>query len=133
MCVMPEIMRWRDISTPKFGEADINLMVAIIATLQGMTLDRHTFTGDVRARGKPFGEGDDNEWDTDFGKAWDTDSISTGTKAVLQKYDAKAEELKNKYQAEIEKKDNFREFGWILTDHCPDGYDGKQHTITTYV
>ena len=133
MCVMPEITRWRDITTPKFSEVDTALMLTIIGTLQGMTLDRHTFTGNVRARGRPFGEGDDNEWDTDFGKAWDTDSISTGTKAVLQKYDAKAEELKNKYQAEIEKKDNFREFGWILTDHCPDGYDGKQHTITTYV
>lgn len=27
----------------------------------------------------------------------------------------------------------FRDFGWILTDHAPDGIDGKQYTLTTYI
>jgi hypothetical protein len=45
----------------------------------------------------------------------------------------KAEELKTEYQKGLEKRDDFREFGWILTDHCTDGYDGKQHTISTYI
>jgi hypothetical protein len=38
----------------------------------------------------------------------------------------KAEELKTEYQKGLEKRDDFREFGWILTDHCTAaGYDGK--------
>ena len=52
---------------------------------------------------------------------------------VLTKYDKKAEALKESYEKTIQKRDDFKEFGWILTDHCTDGFDGKQHTMTTYL
>ena len=64
---------------------------------------------------------------------WETSDISSGVKAVLDKYDAKAEDLKLQYQHELEKRPDMREYGWVLTDHCPDGYDGKQHTQTSYI
>ena len=67
------------------------------------------------------------------GRKWDTEHISKGVQDVLDKYNLKAEELKTEYQKGLEKRDDFREFGWILTDHCTDGYDGKQHTIATYI
>jgi hypothetical protein len=81
-----------------------------------MTLDRHVFTGEI-----------------DHSFKWKTDPISKDTKAVLDKYDKMAKTLKKEYKDVITKRDDFREYGWILTDHCDDGYDGKQHTMTTYI
>ena len=116
MSVMPEIMRWRDIKSPKWSREDTATMSGIIATIQGMTEDRHVFTSEIQS-----------------GKKWDTNPISKGVQDVLDKYNLKANKLKTEYQKAIEKREDFREFGWILTDHCIDGYDGKQHTIATYI
>ena len=116
MIVTPEVMRWRDIKNPTWNGADIRLMITIISTIQGMTEDKHVFTGEIQN-----------------GRKWDTEPISKGVQDVLDKYNLKAEELKTEYQKGLEKRDDFREFGWILTDHCTDGYDGKQHTLTTYI
>lgn len=81
-----------------------------------MTLDRHVFTGEIK-----------------HGWEWDVEEIDQSVRDVLNKYDGKALDLKLKYAEEIKERDDFREYGWILTDHCEDGYDGKQHTITTYI
>ena len=115
MGLMPEIIRWRDIKAPTFDESDVALMTNAAPGIHGMTEDRHVFTNAI-----------------EHGTTWDTSPISSEVKAVLDMYSSKAEELKTKYENEIEKRDEFREFGWILTDHCTDGYDGKQHSISTY-
>ena len=115
MGLMPEIIRWRNIKAPTFDESDVALMTNAAPGIHGMTEDRHVFTNAI-----------------EHGTTWDTSPISSEVKAVLDKYSSKAEELKTKYENEIEKRDEFREFGWILTDHCTDGYDGKQHSISTY-
>ena len=82
-----------------------------------MTIDRHCFTDQMT-----------------HGKKWNTRNVTEEVMAVLQKYNAKATELKEKYVFDLLKEqDVLREYGFILTDHCPDGYDGKQHTITTYI
>lgn len=52
-------------------------------------------------------------------------------KEVLIEYDNKAKDLKDAYQAKIQKDKDLIDFGWILTD-CHDGFDGKQQTIATY-
>ena len=53
---------------------------------------------------------------------------------VLQEFDAKAAKLKKDYYEQLMKdEDLFSEHGWILSDFCPDGIDGKQLTITTYI
>jgi hypothetical protein len=53
---------------------------------------------------------------------------------VLQEFDAKASKMKKDYYDELMKDQvNFAEHGWILSDYCPDGIDGKQLTITTYI
>ena len=67
------------------------------------------------------------------GKPWETEEISDEVMGVLQKYNKVSLDLKETYKAEILEREDFREYGWILTDHCPDGFDGKQHTITTYI
>ena len=121
MIVMPEVTRWRDIKNPTWDEFDISMMVTILPTMQGMTVDRHVFSGEIQNGRRINGEIQTEE------------PVSKGVQDVLDKYNLKAEELKTEYQKELEKRDDFREFGWILTDHCTDGYDGKQHTIATYI
>jgi hypothetical protein len=116
MVVVPEVLRWRNIHSEEWDNYDISLMTGGFNTAQGMTVDRHTFTSEIKN-----------------GFEWKTDVIAKPVMDVLQKYDGIADELKLEYTKEIEKRDDFREYGWILTDHCQDGYDGKQHTITTYI
>ena len=85
-------------------------------TCQGMTEDRHVFTSEIKN-----------------GFEWDTKKIERPVMDVLKKYNTISKDLMTEYTKEIEKRDDFCEYGWILTDHCNDGYDGKQHTITTYI
>lgn len=116
MILIPEVIRWRNINEPTYSIQDVNVMSIIASTAQGMKEDRHTFSGKI----------------VNSDPEWDTSSMSKKVKRVLNKYDGKARILKKKYEAKIVKRDDFREFGWILTDHCNDGFDGKQHTMTTY-
>jgi len=116
LMITPEVARWRNIHSDTWDEYDQSLMNIGFGTCQGMTLDRHVFTGAI-----------------EHGFKWKTDDISEGLMEVLEKYDQKAEALKTEYTKQIETRDDFAEYGWILTDHCNDGYDGKQHTITTYI
>lgn len=116
LMIVPEIIRWRNIHSDKWDEYDESLMRGAFGTVQGMTLDRHVFTSSI-----------------EHGWKWETEDISKTVMAVLEKYDGLAKDLKISYTKNIKKRDDFREYGWILTDHCEDGYDGKQHTITTYI
>lgn len=118
MLLTPEVIRWRDIKASTYDGNDVTLMATLATTLQGMYEDRHTFSGSIK--GGP----------TD---GWNTSPICKKVKKVLTKYDKKANILKESYEKKIQKRDDFKEFGWILTDHCTDGFDGKQHTMTTYL
>ena len=54
--------------------------------------------------------------------------------AVLDEYDETSSALKEAYKAKImDERDVFNNYGWILSDFCPDGFDGKQLTMTTYI
>ena len=53
---------------------------------------------------------------------------------VLNKYDKKSDKLKEAYKKKIMKhSETFYDYGWILSDFCPDGFDGKQLTVATYI
>jgi len=53
---------------------------------------------------------------------------------VLKKYEGKSAALKNEFFSVVAKdNDNFSKFGYIMTDHAPEGIDGKQYTISTYI
>jgi hypothetical protein len=116
MTIMPEVMRWMDEESDVWNTKDTGFITQTMGTMGGMAPGRHVYTSETK-----------------YGKEWDTEDISEGVKKVLSKFDQKAEALKLAYQNEIEKRDDFRELGWTLTDHCPDGYDGRQHTLTTYI
>jgi len=116
LLAVPEIVRWRNISSDKFDGDDIGLMKVGLGTIAGMTIDRHCFTDQMT-----------------HGKKWNTKNVLKEVMLVLQKYNSKATELKKNYESDLVKDTDLREYGFILTDHCSDGYDGKQHTITTYI
>jgi len=71
--------------------------------------------------------------------------MSSSTDVVGQKYDAKLQQVldtyeekatdyKESYKNEIMKNTyEFNNYGWILSDFCPDGFDGKQLTVSTYI
>jgi hypothetical protein len=58
---------------------------------------------------------------------------------ILVKYEGLSNSLKSSFYAKITAstdpniQDNFMKFGFIMSDHFPDGIDGKQYTITAYV
>lgn len=109
----PEILRWRNIQGETWAEADMKLGLTILGTICGMDEHRHVMTS---ATDSP------------------PDTYTDRLQVVLDEYDAKASELKEAYKNKImEDEDEFNEFGWILSDFCPDGFDGKQLTITTYI
>jgi len=116
MMMMPEIMKWRDLESPAWDKNDINIMQQGTGVLVGMTLGRHVFTAEI-----------------DYEGMWSLEPISDGVKKVMAKYDAITENTKKKYLEEVIKRDDFKEYGWVLTDHCPDGFDGKQYTQTSYI
>jgi hypothetical protein len=71
--------------------------------------------------------------------------MSSSTDVVGQKYDANLQQVLDKYEKmatdynesyknEIMKNTReFNNYGWILSDFCPDGFDGKQLTVSTYI
>ena len=53
-------------------------------------------------------------------------------RAVLGEYDSKTTQLKLAYEEELMDKPDFATLGFLLTDYCTEGFDGKQVTSCTY-
>ena len=112
--LMPEVMRWRNTECHYFDKFDIFQMSVVLATTQDMEVEKHVYTSQI--------------------KGWKTECVPRDIMCIHEKYDTKADKLKKDYQKALEKKYCLlREYGWLLTDYCPDGYDGKQLTLTTYI
>jgi len=96
-------------NTDKFNPEILKNIVTGFGTLVGLVEDREVFT--------------------DVGLAADIE-----LKNVVQKHLEKSEGLKKAYKASIDMRgEQFKKWGWILTDYFPDLFDAKQLTITTYV
>ncbi len=52
---------------------------------------------------------------------------------VLETFDDQVTFLKKQYVKTIEKRDDFLDVGFLLTDYAPDFYDGKQITLCVYI
>ena len=59
---------------------------------------------------------------------------------VIQKYTGLSDTIKAKHYEKLVDSSGgsstttiFQHFGWILTDHGPDGLDGKQYTVSSYI
>lgn len=107
------VLRWRDIQSEVWETADMNILLKGLVTLCGMDEHRHAMTS---ATDSP------------------TETYAPELQDVLDKYDTKVSSLKEAYKAEImSDNEEFNDYGWILTDFCPDGFDGKQLTIAAYI
>jgi len=109
LTAMADVMRWRNIKSSKWDAFDLELIAGGIATVIGMEDDRHVMTSTMDAPYEPR------------------------LQAVLDKFDAKATSMKEEYEIEIQKDPDFNDFGWIFSDYCTDGFDGKQMTTATYI
>ena len=109
----PDWLRWRDIQSSTWGVADVGLMVKLLATICGMDKGRHALFSTTDVVGVPY---------------------EATLQAVLTEYNEKTQKLKEDYKLKImENEEEFLNYGWILSDFCPDGFDGKQLTVASYI
>jgi len=113
MALVPEVMRWRKINESTWSGADATLMGAVFGTIEGITRGKHVFSDKMPGLKNAL--------------------LAKEVNDVLAKFDKKADTLKLEYQKKISAQDDFKDFGWIMTDFCVDCYDGKQGTLTTYI
>ena len=109
LAAMSDVMQWRNIKSSKWDAIDIELIMGSLASVMGMEDGRHGMTSTIDAPYEPR------------------------LQAVLDKFDAEATRMKEEYEIEIQKDPDFNDFGWILSDYCTDGFDGKQLTTATYI
>jgi len=117
LALMPEVIRWRQKEVSKWSSVDVLFMFANLLTSIGM---------------------DDGTEEVYNGRHVMSKSALSGESAellqdALDKYNEKATTLKTEYKDELIKNPMFNDYGWILSDWCPDSFDGKQLTIATYI
>ena len=106
-----DIARWRNIHSDIWDDNDFNLIVGGLGTITGMEPGRHVMS----AKNGPS---------RDFEES---------LQKILDKHQAKATDLKNKYQKELIQSPDFDDYGFILSDFCMENFDGKQVTMATYI
>jgi hypothetical protein len=135
-----------------YTSVNTGLVVTAAATLVGMIEDRHIFTSslytqtaDLAVGRLPQNLGDllllilsplqlIDVANTVFKLGTQTyRPLDALVKDVLLRYDAKSAQLKKDLFDRVSKDPKFATQGWVLSDHFPDGIDGKQLTITTYI
>jgi len=115
----PEILRWRNIDEPNWGPSDAFASAAASSTIVGKQKNKH-----VCGNKKSAPEDVDGPFD---------DITGGSLQKVLDEYDQAAGDLKKVYEAKIQKRDDFDDVGFLLTDYCTDGFDGKQLTLAVYI
>jgi len=91
--------------------AEVGFMFGTAGTIVGVNYDKHVFSDQMYPKG----------------------TLVLGLREIITKYAARCDKLKNDYWKKISKLPHFNDYGWILTDYCPDGLDGKSMTLTTYI
>jgi len=119
--ILTEEMLKRVTTADVYGPLEAGLASTVGGTTVGMIEDRHVFSAAMQQ-------------ETVRGTMNKVKLMDPIAKQVLIKYDGLSSKLKTElYNSLCKDKKKFREQGWVLTDHCPDGVDGKQLTITTYI
>jgi len=110
LAVTPPIIALFDRKSDKFTKTDAALINLIGATIVGSLKGYSVFSSTIPSKAR------------------------FETVDVLKKYEEKSRALQVKHYDEIKKnKEYFKKFGWIQSDHGPEGIDGKQYTISTYI
>lgn len=111
-CTAPNMSRLVP-STTKYSDIETNAITLVTLTMMGMIDEHHVFTDQLQH----------NLFHP----------LPKNVQSVLHKYEALTSDLKREYYMELQRDAaNFKKNGWIISDYCPDGVDGKQLTLTTY-
>jgi len=111
LSMTPAIMSLINFKNKNYSYGDTKLLALLGGTMSG-TLEGYTvYSSKLPYKGTPY-------------------SIIK----VLKKYEGLSEQLKVDFYNRISKDQTyFKKFGWIQTDHAPEGIDGKQYTFSTYI
>jgi len=125
----PEIFRWRDITEPKWTKDDLATSLVACGTTIGVQKDK------VVCGNKKLPKTLEKELleKVCTGEIQEEDVTGGALQKVLDTYDRETTALKTIYQEKIQKREDFDNVGFLLTDYCTDLYDGKQLTLATYV
>eukprot|EP00984_Skeletonema_dohrnii_P017344 scaffold7873_cov111-Skeletonema_dohrnii-CCMP3373.AAC.3 len=108
-----DILRWREFQIETWLAPDVNLHLKVLGTICGMDEHRHVMSSSTDVVGQKY---------------------DANLQQVLDKYEKIATDHKESYKNEIMRNTReFNNYGWILSDFCPDGFDGKQLTVSTYI
>ncbi len=88
---------------------DAETIKTLLGTIVGIQDEKHVFSDDLRYKPDPL------------------------IRAIEARYGGLSAGYKLDYFNEIKDKKEFKQFGWLWTDYCPDMIDSKQFTIDTYV
>ena len=133
----------------KFTKIDSELAKLVGGTVTGVIDSRHVFSSSISTDSSaaasklptnflgllsllnPLG------WfgliSTIFEVSKSTPTLDPLAREVLLRYDAMSTKIKRDFYEKASADPKFSTQGWILSDHFPDGIDGKQLTITTYI
>jgi len=118
----PPLIALMDTTSSRYTFADANLVTLMLGTITGSMEGHSVFSYRIPLQ-----------------------RVQYGIIKVLQKYSGFSDAIKAAYLEEIKqlgtqgtkgtvtKGTIFRDFGWILTDHGPEGIDGKQYTLASYI
>lgn len=105
------VLAERSPNLKKFDKSDSSIFTTSIGTILGFLEDYRVFSSTLPSS-----------------------TIPHNISLVLTKYDRLSTDIKAKYLKNItENMEEFKNYGWILTDHGPNFLDGKQLTLSTYV
>jgi len=124
LSLRPEVMRWKNHADDKWNSHDRLTIAVLHATNSGVVDGRHVF---MHKQPKQTG------LLSGFNK-WNIDKIGLNLYKVMKKYGEIVEKQKKENKiALLSDPEHLRNYGWILTDWCPDGFDGKQMTVASYI
>lgn len=114
LAAVPEFLRHRAIEAPAWSEDDAVSATIGLSTIIGIKEDKHVCGNCIAGLSD--------------------DEITNGRlQRVLNQYERQTTMLKEVYQAKIEARADFDDYGFLLTDFAPDFFDGKQLTLAVYV
>jgi len=93
-----------------YGE-EVNFLFGTAGTMVGVNYEVHVLSDQMYPKG----------------------TMVMGLREVITKYAAMSDQLKSEYFKKISKDPKFVDYGWIMTDYCNDGIDGKSMTLTSYI
>jgi len=109
--ICPAIISLMNYKNPKYTSGDAKLIGQLLGTIVGSLEGYAVYSSKLPLKGAPY-----------------------GIINVLKKYEGLSEKLKIMFYDKISQDEAyFKNFGWIQTDHAPEGVDGKQYTISTYI